>query len=103
MPAITKDQALERLAGQVREKFGPDELLEVYNEVFPDDPRTEEDAHKDTRPLIEKLVDHIRGGREMEEIIDLWGLIFPRHRNVWYDDEAERIHYNEGAEAVSAE
>jgi hypothetical protein len=103
MPAITKDQALERLAGEVREKFGPDELLEVYNEVFPDDPRTEADAHKDTGPLIAKLVDHIRGGREMEEIVDLWGLIFPRHRNVWYDDEAERIHYNEGAEAVSAE
>jgi hypothetical protein len=36
-------------------------------------------------------------------MIDLWGLIFPRHRNVWHDDEAERIHYNEETEAVPAE
>ena len=36
-------------------------------------------------------------------MIDLWGLIFPRHRNVWYDEEEERIHYNEEAEPVPSE
>jgi hypothetical protein len=55
-------------------------------------------------PLIERLVEHVNSGLEIDEVIDLWGLIFPRHRNVWYDDEEEeRLHYNEEAEAVSSE
>ena len=42
-------------------------------------------------------------GLEIDEVMDFCGLIFPKHRNVWYDDEDERIHYNEETEAVSAE
>jgi hypothetical protein len=103
MPVVTKDEALELLTQEVQEKLGSDELLEVYNEVFPDDPYTEEEVHNDVTPLIEQLVDHVNSGLGIDEVIDLWGLIFPRHRNVWYDDEEERLHYNEEAEAVSSE
>jgi hypothetical protein len=103
MPVITKDQALELLTNEVQENLGADEVLEVYNEVFPDDPYAEKKAPEDSCPLIEHLVDHINSGLHIEEIIDLWGLIFPRHRNVWYDDEEERIHYTEEAEAVPTE
>jgi hypothetical protein len=103
MPVVTKDKALELLTNEVQEKFGADELLEVYNEVFPDEPYTDEEAHEDVTPLIEQLVDHVNSGLGVEEVIDLWGLIFPRHRNVWYDDEEERLHYNEEAEAVQSE
>lgn len=103
MSVVTKDKALELLTDEVQEKLGADELLEVYNEVFPDNPYTEEEAYKDVTPLIERLVGHVNSGLEIDEVIDLWGLIFPRHRNVWYDDEEERLHYNEEAEAVSSE
>jgi hypothetical protein len=103
MPVVTREQALEMLTNEVQENLGADELLEVYNEVFPDDPYTEEEVHEDSRPLVEQLVDHIHSGLEIDEVMDLWGLIFPKHRNVWYDDEAERIHFNEETEAVSAE
>ncbi len=103
MPVVTKEQALELLTNEVQEKFGADELLEVYNEVFPDDPYTEAEANENVTPLIEQLVDHINSGQEIDEVMDLWRLIFPKHRNVWYDEEAERIHYNEETEAVSAE
>jgi len=103
MPVVNKDRALELLTSEVQEKLGADEVLEVYNEVFPDDPHTEEAAHGDVTPMIERLVDHVNRGLEIAEVIDLWGLIFPRHRNVWYDEEEERIHYNEEAEAVSSE
>ena len=99
MPVVTKEQALELLTHEVRENLGADEVLEVYNEVFPDDPHTAEESG----PLIEQLVGHINGGLEMDEVMDLWGLIFPKHRNVWYDEEEERIHYNEEAEAVPSE
>ena len=103
MPVVTKDQALELLTDAVQDKFGADELLEVYNEVFPDAPYSEAAAHEDSRPLREQLVARIHSGLEIDEVIDLWGLIFPRHRNVWYDEEAEGVHYNEEAEAVPAE
>jgi hypothetical protein len=103
MPVLTKRQALELLTNEVQEKLGADELLEVYNEVFPDEPHTEEEANEDVTPLVGQLVDHVNSGLEIDEIIDLWGLIFPKHRNVWYDDEDERLHYNEEAEAVSLE
>src|SRR5262249_52526612 len=103
MPVVTKDKALELLTNEVQEKLGADELREVYNEVFPDDPYTEEEAPEDVRPLVEQIVGHVNSGLEIDEVIDLWGLVFPRHRNVWYDDEEERLHYNEEAEAVSSE
>ena len=103
MPVITKEQALELLTNEVQEKLGADELLEVYNEVFPDNPHTEQEVHEDVSPLIEQLVDHINSGLEIDLVMELWGLIFTKHRNVWYDEEEERIHYHEEAETVPAE
>jgi hypothetical protein len=103
MPAVNKDEALDLLTKEVQEKLGADELLEVYNEVFPDRPHTEEEAHENPSLLAEQLGDHVNSGLEIDEVIDLWGLIFPKHRNVWYDDEEERIHYNEEAETVPSE
>ncbi len=87
MPAVSKDRALELLTHEVREKFGADELLEVYNEVFPNDPSTEEAAHGAVTPMTERLVDHVNSGLDIAEVIDFWRLIFPRHRKVWYDEE----------------
>ncbi len=103
MPVVTKEQALEMLTKEVQEKFGADEVLEVYNEVFPDDPYTAEEVEDDSWPLIKQLVEHINSGLGIDEVMDLWGLVFPKHRNVWYDDEAERIHYSEEPEVVSSE
>jgi hypothetical protein len=103
MPAVNKDQALELLTRQVEENLGTDELLEVYNEVFPDDPCTEEDAEADSGRLVEQLADHVNSGLEIDEIMDLWRLILPGHRNLWYDEEEEMIHYNEKAETVPSE
>ena len=95
MPGVTKEQALGLLTNEVQEKLGADELLEVYNEVFPDDPYTEEEAHEDATPLVEQLVDHINGGLEIDVLMDLWRLIIPKHHNVWYDEETKAIHFNE--------
>jgi hypothetical protein len=103
MPEVTTAEALQLLTRAVREQFGPDELLEIYNEVFPRDPRTQEEAHKDPQALIGRLVDHINGMVEMDYLVYLWRLIFVGHRDVWYNEEDERLHYNEGAEAVPAE
>ena len=30
-----------------------------------------------------------------EEIVDLWNVLFPADRNVWYDEQEDKIHYTE--------
>jgi hypothetical protein len=87
MPALKKNQAVEKLATAV-EKAKPSVLAEIHAELFPE---------KLAAPLpsATDLAQHIRTGLEAEEIIDLWNVVFPADRNVWYDDEENEIHYNE--------
>lgn len=103
MATVSKDQAIELLTKEVEENLHADDLVEVCNELFPDDPHREAEAHDDTSPLIEQLVDHLNSGLETEEIVDLWNLIFPRHRNVWYDEEEKIIHFHEESETQYTE
>jgi hypothetical protein len=101
MPVISKEEAVERMIRQV-EKYDPAELLEVHNELFPNEQRTEAEVRQDPTPLIKRLVDYIRG-REIDGLVFLWGFIFPvRYRNIWYEEEEDGIHYDE-PDAVPAE
>ena len=87
MPALSKSQATEKLAAVV-EKCKESELREIYAELFPESP-------VDARLSGSELARHVRSGLEAEEIIDLWNVVFPADRNVWYDEETHEIHYNE--------
>ena len=102
MPAVNKDQALELLSGEIQ-KFDADELLEVYNEVFPEHPSSAELARKDPSSLVKQIVDYIRSGLEIDELIDLWEVILPRHHDLWYDEEEEKINYHDETEPVPSE
>jgi len=103
MPVITVDQALELLTREVQQKLPADEVVEVYNDVFPETPSTEYEANANVEHLIEQIVAYITGERGQEDIVYLWGLIFPRHRNIWYNEEDDRLYYNEETEALWAE
>ena len=87
MPALTKNQAVEQLAVVV-ETVKPSTLAEVYAELFPETPSSPPPSAKD-------VAQHIRNSLEAEEIVDVWNVVFPSHRNVWYDEEENQIHYNE--------
>jgi hypothetical protein len=99
MATITKQQAVARLIQAVREAHH-DDLVEIYNELFPEEPTTEADANEEPSALIEKIVAHINHGLEVEEILDLWNVIFPAHRGVWFDDDEGLMHYHEKIEPV---
>jgi hypothetical protein len=103
MPAVTNDKALELLTKAVQDQLETSELLEVYNELFPATPYTSAAAQVDAEPLRTRLVDYFNNGLAIDEVTDLWRLIFPEHRNIWYDEEAERLHYSEKAEAAATE
>lgn len=95
MPVISKEQAVERMTRQL-EQFAPDELLEVYNELFQKDRRSSAEINGNLAPLVQRLVGYINGDQPIDEIMDLLHLIFPgRYGNVWYDEEDDRIHYDE--------
>lgn len=87
MPALSKNEATEKLAESV-EMAKPSDLAEIYAELFPDKPA-------DRTPSARDLAGHVRNGLEAEEIVDLWNVVFPADRNVWYDEEKNEIHYNE--------
>ena len=70
------------------EKAKPTNLAEIYSELFLEEPPP-------ASPVASELVKHIREGLEAEEIVDLWNVVFPEDRHVWYDEEAREIHYNE--------
>jgi hypothetical protein len=67
--------------------------VEVHDEVFTNGPRAAGRPDQARGPLAERLVARINSGLAIDEVIDLWGLIFPGRRNVWYDEEEGRIHY----------
>jgi hypothetical protein len=87
MPTLKINQAVEKLA-EVVEKMKPMALAEIYAELFPEKPAT---------PVLSAvdLALHVRTRLEAEEIVDLWNVVFPADRNVWYDEQDEKIHYNE--------
>ena len=47
-----------------------------------------------TPPDANDIARHIRDGLEAEEVVDLWNVVFPEDRNVWYDEEAKEIRFN---------
>lgn len=87
MPTLSTKEAAERLARSV-EKARPTALVEIHAELFPEQPAA-------AAPAAADLARHIRGGLAAEELVDLWNVVFPEDRNVWYDEEDEKVHYNE--------
>jgi hypothetical protein len=86
MPTLSMDEATERLARAV-EKASPDQLKVFYDDLFPYQPIPS--------PLrAEEIVRYIRAELDPSEAVDLWHVVFPQDRNIWYDEEEEVIHVN---------
>lgn len=100
MATISKEQAVHWLT-QATKDAQPDDLVEIYNELFPQQPTTYDKATANPSAIVDKVIAHIHKGLEVQEILDLWNVIFPKYRKVWFDDEADVIHYNEKTEPIS--
>lgn len=87
MPVLSTIEAADRLA-KVVETSAPAILWEISAELFP------KESEVPTLSAID-LAKHVRSGLAAEELVDLWNVVFPADRNVWYDEEGEMIHYNE--------
>ena len=76
MSTVTREQALEQMSKQI-EKFDTDELLEVHNEVFPDNPSTLEEAEKDPALRSDPDAASKDGGTLLEQWLDARHLAYP--------------------------
>jgi hypothetical protein len=99
MATITRQQAVDRLARAVKIARA-DDLAEIHNELFPEQPVTEAEAKANLAAVLKKVETHIDNGLELEEILDLWNVVFPAHRRVWFDDD-EVLHYDEIVERAA--
>lgn len=99
MPTMMKQQAIDRLRQAIASAH-PDDLVEIYSELFPGEPAGHGGTNEDPAALAREIAAHIEGGLEVEEILDLWNVVFPAHRGIWYDDEEGLIHYDETIERV---
>ena len=93
MPAIPKNEAVERLAKAV-EKASSADLVEIYAELNPEKPRLDADS-MNAAFLAKEIAAHIREGIEPEEVVDLWNVVFPTDRDVYYNEEDGTLRYNE--------
>jgi hypothetical protein len=92
--------AIVSLRSRVQLPPGSHEDIDVCLKVTASGPRQgfSSDHLKVGQAHHARIVDHINSELEIDEVIDLWRPILPRHRNLWYDEVEERIHYNEEAE-----
>jgi hypothetical protein len=97
MPAVSKNEAMALLTEEI-ERLPADEVLEIHNELFPQRAFTVAQAQGKEALLVQQVIDHIKSRQGIDEITALWGLVFTTHRNIHYDDEDDRIHYNEDLE-----
>lgn len=101
MAKITKEEAVQKLSDEIA-AFSWDDVIETHNELFPFEPLSVDADPKGVERVRKKVMDRITGGIEAEEIIDLWNVVFPSDRNVWYDDEGDCVRYNEEPQRVES-
>ena len=92
MPTIPLDEAARRITDEVKE-MANDDVVEAYNELFPDEPASDQTANGNAASLVARIVDRIKRRIEPEELVDLWNVVFPKDRQVYYDESSRLVHY----------
>jgi hypothetical protein len=97
MPAINLEAATVKLAHAV-EGMDADDVFQFYNELYPATPASGDSLATIQVPLRQQIVEHINAGLEPEEVVDLWGVAFPKDRAVYFNEEDGLLHYGAGDE-----
>lgn len=100
MTKISKAEAMKKIVeslGNLRD----DQLVEVYNELFPADSTTDQEVCDGKERILKEIRDYVGRGLEIEEIVDLWNVLYPKDMNVLYDEETNTIQYDQGPVRVT--
>lgn len=93
MPVIPRSEAVERLAKAV-ERAPSEDLVEIYGELYPEKSPPAVSGPK-AESLAKRMASRIREGVEPEEIVDLWNVIFPSDRGVWFNEQDGTLRYEQ--------
>jgi hypothetical protein len=99
MPDVALDEAVRRLIEKVR-AMDLDDLRDIHNELFPETPIPPIESISQGADISRKVLEYLAGPVAVEEILDLWSIVFPEDWNVYYDDETRTIHYLVEPEAI---
>lgn len=99
MPTTSLAEAVRALTGKV-EGMDSDDLRDAHNELFPATPLQSIDSKGEETSIRQKLIVYLRDDIAVEEVLDLWGIIFPEARSVYQDDETRMIHFLVDPEVV---
>lgn len=99
MPVIPKKEATQKILDEVK-RLQTYDLVEAFNELQPGSPKSSDDTTIDKDELVQTISSQINAGLEVEELIDLWNVVFPQDRNVWYDEETDALHVNAEPEHI---
>lgn len=91
MPTLTPKDAAARMANDVND-VPDDELRGVYNELFPLDPIQGDTLPRPRDEVIATVRDYLVTSAVPEELVDLWNVMYPEYRDVWYDEDEELMH-----------
>jgi hypothetical protein len=93
MTGMTRDEAVERMLKGI-EGLDANDLVEVYNELFPRTPVKHKDINGDGARLLGPILDYIHRGLELDEIMDLWPVVFSGVRSLYWDEVDEKFYPN---------
>jgi hypothetical protein len=91
---MTLKKAVKELRATI-EQCPPDVLREVYKELFYGSKITEAEVLKHPEKYLNKILDHIDAGLEIEEILSLWGILFPTRYRRFYNEIDDVLEYKE--------
>jgi hypothetical protein len=94
MSAIKKDQAVSKLITAIH-AMQLDDIAEVCNELFPESPTDTTRVKEDPQRFQKQVFDYIDKGLEVEEILDLWRVVFPKDRRVRFNEETSELTYED--------
>lgn len=77
----------------VIERMDVDNILEAYGELFPEEDLPPRDGVADPSRYLARIVDRFENGLEPEEVVDLWNVVFPRDRRVYFNEMDDLLHF----------
>ena len=99
MPEVAPNVAVQTLSEKVR-AMDLDDLRDAHNELFPETPIPRIEPSSQGIGVRQKVLTYLAGTLAVEEILDLWSVVFPEAWNIYYDDETGKIHYLLEPEAI---
>ena len=92
MPTTSLAEAGWAIGDKV-EVMGLDDLRDAHNEMFPATPIQPIDSRSEEASIRQKMIAYLRADIAVQEVLELWSIIFPETHSVHQDDETGMIHY----------